>query len=155
MLINHGENVINDLPLLKEASEQLKGTCKNVVLAGELFLYKEGERTRTFDMTAALDDRSADIHFAAFDVLSLDDEHISLDIKSLDEKLKSLLPHGKSVNAVQTSFVESRKDIEELYKEIVEEDGHEGIIVRSQNGPIYKIKPLITMDGVIPGLCRR
>lgn len=151
VLINHGENVINDLPLLKEVSEQLKGTCKNVVLAGELFLYKEGERTRTFDMTAALDDRSADIHFAAFDVLSLDGEHISLDIKALDEKLKSLLPHGKSVNAVQTSFVESRKDIEELYKEIVEEGGHEGIIVRSQNGPIYKIKPLIALDGVILG----
>ena len=151
VLINHGENVINDLPLLKEASEQLKGTCKNVVLAGELFLYREGERTRSFDLTAALDDRSADIYFAAFDVLSLDDEHISLDIKALDEKLKSLLPHGKSVNTVKTSFVESRKDIEELYKEIVEEGGHEGIIVRSQNGPIYKIKPLITLDGVILG----
>ena len=151
VLINHGENVINDLPLLKEASEQLNGTCKNVVLAGELFLHKEGERTRSFDLTAALDDRSADIHFAAFDVLSLDSEHISLDIKDLDEKLKSLLPHGKSVNAVQTSFVESRKDIEELFKDIVEEGGHEGIIVRSQNGPIYKIKPLITMDGVILG----
>ena len=151
VLINHGENVINDLPLLKEASEQLKGTCKNVVLAGELFLYNEGERTRSFDVTAALDDRSADIHFAAFDVLSLDGEDINLDIKALDEKLKSLLPDGKSAYAVNNSFVESIKDIEELYQEIVEEGGHEGIIVRSQNGPIYKIKPKITLDGVILG----
>ena len=150
-LINHGGNVINDLPLLNEALEQLKGTCKNVVLAGELFLYNEGERTRSFDMTAALDDRSADIHFAAFDVLSLDGEDISLEIKALDQKLKSLLPDGKSLYAVNNSFVESRKDIEAIYKEIVEEGGHEGIIVRSQNGPIYKIKPLITFDGVILG----
>ena len=60
-LTNHGGTVIDDLPLLKEATALLKGKCKAVVLAGELYLHKEGERTRSFDMTAALADKSAAI----------------------------------------------------------------------------------------------
>ena len=150
-LINHGGNTITDLPLLKEASALLKGKCKAVVLAGELYLHKEGGRTRSFDMTAALDDKSADIYFAAFDLLSLDGEQVSMDIKALDQKLNAVLSSGKSLHAVKNSFVESRKDIAALYKEIVEDGGQEGIVVRSHNGPIYKVKPLITLDGVILG----
>ena len=150
-LINHGGTVIEDLPLLKEATSLLKGTCKDIVLAGELYLHKEGGRTRSFDMTAALDDKSAAIYFAAFDLLSLDGEDISMDIKVLDEKLNAVLSGGKCIHAVKNSFVESRKDIAELYKEIVEDGGQEGVVVRSHNGPTYKIKPLITLDAVILG----
>ena len=150
-LTNHGGTVIDDLPLLKESLELLKGKCKAIVLAGELYLFKEGGRTRSFDMTAALDDKSEDIYFAAFDLLSLDGEQVSLGIKELDQKLKVVLSDGISLHAVKNSFVESRKDIAALYKEIVEEDGQEGIVVRSQNGPTYKIKPLITLDAVILG----
>jgi hypothetical protein len=150
-LINHGGTVIEDLPLLKEATALLKGTCKDIVLAGELYLHKEGGRTRSFDMTAALDDKSAAIYFAAFDLLSLDGEDLSMDINALDEKLNAVLSGGKSIHAVKNSFVESRKDIATLYKKIVVDGGHEGIVVRSQNGPIYKVKPLITLDAVILG----
>lgn len=150
-LINHGGNTITDLPLLKEASALLKGKCKAVVLAGELYLHKEGGRTRSFDMTAALDEKSADIYFAAFDLLNLDGQEVSMDIKALDEKLNAVLSGGKSLHAVKNSFVESRKDIAALYKKIVEEGGQEGIVVRSQNGPTYKVKPMITLDAVVLG----
>ena len=90
-LINHGGNVITDLPLIKEAINLLKSKCKDVVIAGELYLNKEGERTRSFDMTAVLDEKSSDIHFAAFDMLTLDGEEMALDLKALDEKLSYLL----------------------------------------------------------------
>jgi hypothetical protein len=150
-LTNHGGTVIEDLPLLKEAIALLKGKRKDVVLAGELYLHKEGGRTRSFDMTAALDDKSAAIYFAAFDLLGLDGKQVSMDIKALDQKLKAVLSSGKSIHAVKNSFVESRKDIAALYKEIVEDGGQEGIVVRSHNGPTYKVKPLITLDAVILG----
>ena len=149
-LINHGGNVITDLPLLKEAINLLKGKCKDAVIAGELYLNKEGERTRSFDMTAVLHDSSSDIHFAAFDLIILDGEDVLLDVQKLDEKLGSLLA-GKSLYPVKNYFVESRSDIANLYKQIVEEDGQEGIVVRSKNGPIYKVKPLITLDAVVLG----
>ena len=150
-LTNHGGTVIEDLPLLKEASTLLKGKCNDIVLAGELYLYKKDGRTRSFDMTAALDDKSAEIYFAAFDLLTLDGEQVSLNLKSLDEKLNAVLSGGKSLHAIKNSIVESRKDIAALYKSIVEDGGHEGIVVRSHNGPTYKIKPLITLDAVILG----
>ena len=150
-LVNHGGNNITDLPLLKEATTLLKGKCKDVVFAGELYLYKENERTYSFDMTAALDDKSEDIYFAAFDILTLDGEKISLGITPLDKKLNVVLSGGKSLHAVKNNFVESRKDVENIYKEIVEEGGQEGIIVRAENGPTYKIKNLITLDSVILG----
>ena len=150
-LINHGGTTLTDLPLLKDATKLLKGKCNDILLAGELYLSKDGERTRSFDMTAVLDEKSENIHFAVFDLLMLDGQEVSLGIKELDEKLSSVLSGGKMVYPVNNSFVESRKDIAAQYKEIVEEGGHEGIVVRSLNGPTYKVKPLITLDAVILG----
>ena len=151
VLINHGGTTLTDLPLLKDATKLLKGKCNDILLAGELYLSKDGERTRSFDMTAVLDEKSENIHFAVFDLLMLDGQEVSMGIKELDEKLTSVLSGGKMVYPVNNSFVESRKDIAAQYKEIVEEGGHEGIVVRSLNGPTYKVKPLITLDAVILG----
>ena len=150
-LYNHGGRQLADLGFLKEANDLLKGKCKEVVLAGELFLHKEGERSRSFDLTAALDDNHKNIQFKAFDILTLDGEEKDFNIKELDTKLKELLKTGNSVNAVETSFVESRKDIESLFQDIVVKGNEEGIIVQSDNGPTYKIKPLITLDAVVVG----
>ena len=73
-LINHGGRQITDLELLKESDKLLKGKCKDVVLAGELYLHKEGERSRSFDLASALDDNHKDIQFKVFDILILDRE---------------------------------------------------------------------------------
>lgn len=151
ILYNHGGRQLADLGLLKEADELLKGKCKEVVLAGELFLHKEGERSRSFDLTSALDDNHKDIQYKVFDILTLDGEEKGFNIKELDTKLKELLKTGSSVNAIETSFVESRKDIESLFQDIVVKENEEGIVVQSDNGPTYKIKPLITLDAVVVG----
>ena len=76
-------------------------------------------------MTAVLDEKSSDIHFAAFDLLTLDGEEIILDVKTLDEKLSSLLNDGKAMYPVKNTLVESRSDIADLYKSIVNEGGQE------------------------------
>ena len=151
ILYNHGGRQLADLGLLKEADELLKGKCKEIVFAGELYLHKEGERSRSFDLTSGLDDNHKDIQYKAFDILTLDGEEKDFNIKELDTKLKELLKTGNSVNAVETSFVESRKDIESLFQDIVVKGNEEGIIVQSDNGPTYKIKPLITLDAVVVG----
>ena len=151
ILYNHGGKQITDLELLKEANDLLKGKCKEVVLAGELFLHKKGERSRSFDLTSALDDNHKDIQYKVFDILTLDGEEKDFNIKELDTKLKELLKTGSSVNAIETSFVESRKEIDSLFQDIVVKGNEEGIIVQSDNGPTYKIKPLITLDAVVVG----
>jgi len=150
-LINYGGNNITDLPLLSEALTLLKVNCKDVVLAGELYLYEEGKRTRSFDLSAALADKSPDIRFAAFDIISLDGAAVSLDVKALDEKLKAILIDGSSVHSVDNSIVESRTDIIAYYEDRVVKLGNEGLVIRCDNAPTYKIKPLITLDAVILG----
>ena len=151
ILYNHGGKKLTDLLLLKEADELLKGKCKEIVLAGELYLHKDNERSRSFDLTAALDDNHKSIQYKAFDILTLDGEEKDFNIKELDTKLKELLKTGNSVNAVETSFIDSRKEIESLFQDIVVKGNEEGIIVQSDNGPTYKIKPLITLDAVVVG----
>ena len=150
-LINHGGRKITDLELLKESDKLLKGKCKDVVLAGELYLHKEGERSRSFDLASALDDNHKDIQFKVFDILILDVEEKNYKIKELNDKLNELLKGGKSISAIENSFVESRKDIDSLFQDIVVKESEEGIVVQSDNGPTYKIKPLITLDAVVVG----
>lgn len=150
-LYNHGGKKLSNLALLQEANDLLKGKCTEVVLAGELFLHKEGERSRSFDLTSALDDNHKDIQYKVFDILTLDGEEKDFNIKELDTKLKELLKTGRSVNAVETFFVESRKEIDSLFQDIVVKGNEEGLIVQSDNGPTYKIKPFITLDAVVVG----
>ncbi|MAR40176.1 MAG: hypothetical protein CMD22_05900 [Flavobacteriales bacterium] len=150
-LYNHGGKQLSNLGLLQEAKDLLKGKCKEVVLAGELFLHKEGKRSRSFDLTSALDDNHKDIQYKVFDILTLDGEEKDFNIKELDTKLKELLKTGISVNAVETFFVESRKEIDSLFQDIVVKGNEEGLIVQSDNGPTYKLKPFITLDAVVVG----
>ena len=119
-LINHGGNSIADLPLLNEALTLLKANCKEVLLAGELYLHSDGKRTRNFDLVAALSVKSPDIRFAAFDIISFEGKDVNFDIKALNEKLSSLLAGGISVHPVSYSIVESRTDILALYENIVD-----------------------------------
>ena len=150
-LINHGGNSIADLPLLNEALTILKANCKEVLLAGELYLHSESKRTRNFDLVAALTNKSTHIKFAAFDIISLEGKDVNFDIKALNEKLSSLLDGGVSIHPVSSSLVENRTDILALYENIVVKLNNEGLVIRSNNGPIYKLKPLITLDAVILG----
>jgi hypothetical protein len=150
-LINHGGNSIADLPILNEALTILKANCKEVLLAGELYLHSESKRTRNFDLVAALANKSTHIKFAAFDIISWEGKDVNFDIKALNEKLSSLLDGGVSIHPVSSSLVENRTDILALYENIVVKLNNEGLVIRSNNGPIYKLKPLITLDAVILG----
>ena len=66
-------------------------------------------------------------------------------------KLNSILKGGEKIYPVKNQFVETRKDIVKFYENTVIDAGLEGVIVRCLNGPTYKIKPKITIDGVILG----
>ena len=150
-LYNAGKRCIEDAPLLIEAQNTLKGKCESVVFAGELYVDKGGERSRSFDLAACLDDGLDKLSFVAFDLLQLNGEEVAGTIKEVHQQLKSLLTGGKVVHAIEHTFVSSRNDIETRYKEIVLEKGQEGIIVKSDHAPTYKIKPLITLDAIVLG----
>ena len=150
-LYNAGRRCIEDAPLLKEAQNSLKGKCDSAVFAGELYVDKAGERSRSFDLAASLDDGLDQLSFVAFDLIQLNGGETQGTIKEVDQQLKSLLNGGKAVHAIEHNFVSSRNDIETLYNEIVVEKGQEGVIVKSDYAPTYKIKPLLTLDAVVLG----
>lgn len=150
-LFNAGKNCIEDAPLLKEVENTLNGKCESVVLAGELYVHKSGERSRSFDLAACLDDGLDQLTFVAFDILQFNGAEAKGTIKEVDQRLKALLDGGKAVHSIKNDFVNSRNDIEALYNKIVVQDGHEGLIVKSDFAPTYKVKPLTTLDAVVIG----
>ena len=151
-LVSPGGNVIDDLPLLADAKELLsKAKVKDACIPGELYFRKEG-RSRVFDLTANLDDKSPDICFAAFDILSIDGkEYERSELVVKHKKLDEIFPEGGKVHSVGSKSVESRKDILDYFKQVVETDGQEGVVVKSSEGMIYKLKPRCTLDGVVIG----
>tara|TARA_B100001287_G_scaffold235392_1_gene207518 strand:- start:1071 stop:2411 length:1341 start_codon:yes stop_codon:yes gene_type:complete len=149
-LINHSGNVIDDLPMFSDA-KKLLSDFNEIILAGELYLFDEGKRTRSFELKSSVNKKSKDIYFAAFDIISINGEESNFDDESLIEKLKSILHNGQSIHPIECLQLDSRSKIEDYYKQIVEERSMEGIVVRSHNGPVYKVKPKITIDAVILG----
>lgn len=149
-LINHSGNIIDDLPMFSEA-KKLLSDFNEIILAGELYLFDKDKRTRSFELKSSVNKKSKDIYFAAFDIISINGEESNYDDDSLIEKLKSIFNNGESIHPIECLQLESRSEIEDYYKKIVEERGMEGIVVRSHNGPVYKVKPKITIDAVILG----
>ena len=76
---------------------------------------------------------------------------LDFDDESLIEKLQLILNDGISIHPIECLQIDSRTKIEDYYKQIVEERGMEGIVVKSHNGPVYKVKPKITIDAIILG----
>ena len=150
-LINPGGNIIEDLPLITEFKNNLKQKCKSVILAGELYFYKDGDRSRSFELIANLKKNPQKIYFAVFDIIQLNGTDFEGDIKSKYEKLDMLLSDCTKIHSINTNYFNSRKDIQDFYQKIVTENNSEGIVVKVDNGPTYKIKPLITIDAVILG----
>ena len=151
-LINHGGNVINDLTLLKEAKNLFdKAKVKNAFISGELYFRKEG-RSRAFDLTENLDDKSTDICFVAFDISSLNGKEYDKDeLIEKYKKLDEIFLDGDKVHSVDTVSVENRKDIQNYFNKVVKIEGQEGVVVKSSEGMIYKLKTRYSLDAVIIG----
>lgn len=151
-LVNHGGRMIKDLPLLEDARSIFdKCKIKNGSFPGELYFRKEG-RSRSFDLTENLDEKHPDICFAVFDLSYIDDIDYSQNSPfEKQDRLKDIFSSEGRVHNIDPVYVESRKEIIEFFKKIVDEEEQEGIIVKSSEGMIYKIKSQYSLDGVVIG----
>lgn len=125
---------------------------KEGILVGEIFNYKENERTRSFDLVKNLKNKDSSIKIAVFDVINYNGTSYE---KSLwDEKkqlINKLFSKGKNIFSIEEIEVTSRKDIQTEFEDRVIKKKQEGLIVRGFNGPIFKIKPKLTFDFVVLG----
>ncbi|MCH1547920.1 MAG: hypothetical protein L7S44_05105 [Flavobacteriaceae bacterium] len=125
---------------------------KEGILVGEIFNYKENERTRSFDLVKNLKNNDSSIKIVVFDVINYDgtsyEKSLWDDKKQLIDKLFS---NGKNIFSIEDIEVTSRRDIQTEFEDRVTNNNQEGLIVRGFNGPIFKIKPKLTFDFVVLG----
>ena len=135
------------IPSILKAAKAIK---HNGIFAGEICVFKEGKPGANFDVTSALSEPDAhDIRFGIFDLISEKVDSASNDLKTKFEQLKKIALPEKIVFAIEQHTFTSRKDITQFFNQSVID--HEGIVVRSSNGIVYKVKPIRTFDLAVIG----
>ena len=162
LVSSNGRAIAGDIPLLAEAMAATTKLAGRVVIAGELFAASVGKgRPRVGDVASALAggtkapvDR---LGFMAFDLIEglLADPPQAVSYAQRIEAINGLLGSGKRAKPIRTDSVDSIGGLPALFAELVEGGKAEGLIVRSVQGAIYKIKPEFTIDAVIIGYTGR
>lgn len=157
-----GKAISGDVPVLTEAATAAAKTQQRVVVAGELFAASAGKgRPRVGDVASALAGGAQAgverLGFMAFDLVEglLPEEPLSLPYARRLEAVTELLSSGKRVKPVRTDEVASAGDLPALFADWVEGGKAEGMVVRSSQGVIYKVKPEFTIDAAVIGFTRR
>lgn len=145
------------LPVLDEARTMAARAGRPLVFPGELFALRKNGRPRHGDLAAAISAGEVDrIGFTAFDVIDPehpDDGSLSGYAARLDV-MRDVLSGGKRLRAVTTEEVGQADGVARLYREWVEAEKAEGLVVRAQGG-IYKVKPVVDVDAVVVGYTLR
>jgi len=149
-IVSHNNNSFKRPELEKECSEILKNKCG--LFVGEIYLHDENKRTRSYDLNREIGNNSSDIRIALFDIISFENKDYKEN--GWNEKKKILSDNFKSdgkiyfLNEIELS---SRKDIEDIFNKTIVDSSEEGLIVRGENGPVFKIKEYHSFDMVILG----
>jgi ATP-dependent DNA ligase len=144
-LYNRKGEILN-IPAITEAASKIN---KEVILAGEICCFESGKSTSHREVNSALSapDKN-DLRFGVFDILELGGKSIEGDVRE-KSKIVSEIATSEKVFTIEQKFVESRKDIIDFYKDCGDEI--EGLVVRSANGIVYKVKSIFTLDLVVLG----
>ena len=136
-----------NIPSILNAAKAIK---HNGLFAGEICVFKDGKPGANFEVTAALaDPDSNDIRFGIFDMINDETVTTSQDLRVKFDFLKNIAVNGDIIFAIGQSIFDSRKDILSFFNQSVTD--YEGIVVRSSNGIVYKVKPIRTFDLAVIG----
>ena len=155
-----GKIIFGDFPVLNEAKASLKKTSGLVIIVGELYVDNKEKRTRASDLNNSMGGGAkADIdaiRFVAFDLLCADGKTFAMEeYMEKSEYLNSLFENNKILTAIETNVMSTAKEVSTYYQQCVNDQTHEGVVVRSSGGRIYKIKPSFSVDAVIIGYTER
>ena len=157
MTINKGEVIIYGksgdvltIPKLIDAGKKLN--LNESTLAGEIVLFENGKPLTHRELASAMaNPDEKDIRFAVFDIIAHNNQEVPQVPKARYDLLRTLM-HKTDLSKIfyveQIEF-KSRQDVAGFYTRTIPD--HEGIVVRSSNGIINKIKPKYTLDLVVLG----
>ncbi len=155
--VNPGGTVRVGLPFMTEAEQLLKDAgIQQALICGELFVHHaDSKRERVHDVIAfARSPQSQEdldrLHFRTFDWLDIDGQ-APASFSQAWERLVKIFGKGKSCRPVDTEMVKNAADIEKMFVSIVETDGAEGLVLRSETAGSFKIKPRHSIDAAVIG----
>lgn len=158
LLVNPGGTVRVGLPLLAEAQKQLgRAGVKTALIAGELYYrHPSGARPRVYDVSHAArlpaDQAELDsLCFAAFDLIDLDGQPAPGRHADTFARLQKLLGGGQRVHPVEAATIKTVEEIEQYFTSWVEQQGGEGLVLRSDSAGSFKLKPRHTLDVAVVG----
>ena len=124
-----------------------KTIAEEVTLIGELCVFKDGKSLTHREVSAALDEpEKHDLRFGVFDMILPENKKIEVEEKV--NRIK-MLANTKEIFAIEQIYSEGRSEIIDFYKKI--EGQEEGLVVKSSDELVYKIKPTTNIDMVILG----
>jgi len=148
-----GTTITGDVAIINEAIKIAAIFDGKIILAGELHANVDGRRCRVGDVAAALKSQEIEaidkIAFSAFDILQAPGEQTGYSDR-LDQ-LNDLIKASNNLKIVDTRAAQSHFHIKKVYEDLVSSGLYEGLIIRSRDGMIYKIKPSHTIDAVVLG----
>ncbi len=115
-------------------------------------------RVRVHGVARALADGqlAGSLGFAVFDLLEEDSRDLTGN--SYEERLtrmNTLFKDGERMGVVPTVIAGEASEVAACYKAWVGSQKAEGLVVRKEQGMIYKIKPILTVDAVVVGFGER
>ena len=146
-----GRVIHGDLAVINAAKDLPDG----VIVAGELTVDTGKKRARIGDLLATLakgnDAAASSIIFCGFDIIELNNAPFAQPYSERYQHLKLLLPETGSLHYVTSQVLNTPQDINTEFQSAVLDGQAEGLVVRHENGLIYKIKPQIHLDAAIIG----
>lgn len=151
-MINRSGKIIKRIGLHDEMENHFKSLgIKQLFIAGELYVSSD-VRTRMFNVTSDIASGGQNLKFAAFDLIELDEDIFETkNVFEKYQKLEEIIPKDGNFHIVEYMTTQNVKEIEEYFKEKVEIGKSEGLVIKTEGYPIFKIKPKFTFDAVIVG----
>ncbi|HEX9059429.1 MAG TPA: hypothetical protein VF941_04555 [Clostridia bacterium] len=154
-IINTGGKVRTGLSCTEEAGRALKRAgISKAVIPSELYVCESDGRKRVFDVLSALADEkeAAKLCLAPFDIIEIDGAPPRYkNYEELYKKLDEVFGGFEAVKQVRFSKASTKAELKDIYRRWVEEEGSEGLVVRSELPVVYKIKPKHNLDAVVIG----
>ena len=149
-IVNHNSTAFEREELIKEISNVLKN--EGGIFVGEIYFHSDDMRTRSYDLKKEISNSKSDIRIAVFDLLEHNNKTFSENEWAIKKDLlKSLFPNSGKVYFLDEIELNSKKDIEAEFNSRVVDSNEEGLVVRGENGPVFKIKEYLSFDMAILG----
>jgi hypothetical protein len=154
--INPGGTVRLGAPFHDEASKLLSNAGHDqIVLAGELYVDNATRRPRVHDVVrvARAPQSQAELdslRFAVFDVVSVNGQW-NPSFAERWKMIEAMLSKGQRIHPVEHRQIKNISEVEALFKEWVDDQDAEGIVLRSEQAGLFKIKPLLSLDTIVIG----